>query len=169
MQAACEIFSIIVLNKCFSLKFTREFKTGVIAILILANWGRVSYLPWSNTVIENGYQLLGFAGSALAVWLGLGRRWAGVVNLGSTFFVLYLYTKLFDWFWDWMPKYLFFLLLGLVAVLLLVVMRRFRARTGEASSPGHCWRHWRCWSWSISWCWRVWPGTDPVNPRRAWR
>ena len=61
-------------------------------------------------------------------------RWAGVVNLGSTFFVLYLYTKLFDWFWDWMPKYLFFLLLGLVAVLLLVVMRRFRARTGETAA-----------------------------------
>ena len=92
----------------------------------------LSYLPWSNTAIENGYQLLGFAGSALTVWLGIRRHWPGVVNLGSTFFVLYLYTKLFDWFWDWMPKYLFFLLLGLVAVLLLVVMRRFRARTGEA-------------------------------------
>lgn len=105
-----------------------------LAILILANWGRVSYLPWPNTVIENGYQLLGFAGSALAVWLGIRRHWAGVVNLGSTFFVLYLYTKLFDWFWDWMPKYLFFLLLGLVAVLLLVVMRRFRARSAGAAA-----------------------------------
>jgi uncharacterized membrane protein len=103
-----------------------------LAILILANWGRISYLPWSNTAIENGYQLLGFAGSALAVWLGIRRHWPGVVNLGSTFFVLYLYTKLFDWFWDWMPKYLFFLLLGLVAVSLLMVMRRLRARTGEA-------------------------------------
>jgi uncharacterized membrane protein len=106
----------------------------LLAILILANWGRISYLPWSNTAIENGYQLLGFAGSALAVWLGIRRHWPGIVNLGSTFFVLYLYTKLFDWFWDWMPKYLFFLLLGLVAVLLLAVMRRFRARSVEAAA-----------------------------------
>lgn len=99
-----------------------------VAILILANWGRASYLPWTNTTIENSYQLLGFVASALTVWLGVRRHWPGVVNLGSTFLVLYLYTKLFDWWWGWMPKYLFFALLGLVAVLLLLVLRRLRRR-----------------------------------------
>ena len=101
------------------------------AILVLANWGRGSYLPFANTTIENSYQVLGFLATGLAVWLGIRRHWPGVVNLGSTFFVLYLYTKLFDWWWDWMPKYLFFLLLGLVAVLLLLVLRRLRGRDAE--------------------------------------
>ena len=101
------------------------------AVLVLANWGQGSYLPFTVTVIENSYQALGFVATGLAVWLGIRRHWPGVVNLGSTFFVLYLYTKLFDWWWDWMPKYLFFLLLGLVAVLLLLVLRRLRGRGAE--------------------------------------
>ncbi len=105
-----------------------------IAILILANWGRISYLPFASNSIENFYQLLGFATTGLAVWLGIRRHWPGVVNLGSTFFVLYLYTKLFDWWWDWMPKYLFFLLLGLVAILLLLVLRRLRGMGGGVTT-----------------------------------
>jgi predicted RND superfamily exporter protein len=33
-----------------------------------------------------------------------------------------------DWWWDWMPKYLFFLVIGLISVALLVVFKRLRAR-----------------------------------------
>jgi len=102
-----------------------------IAILILSNWGGISYLPWSNGMIEGAYQTLGFIGSALAIWLGIRRHWAGLANLGSTFFVIYLYTKLFDWWWDWMPKYLFFLLLGLIAIGLLLGLKRLRGLAME--------------------------------------
>jgi uncharacterized membrane protein len=49
------------------------------------------------------------------------------VNTGMTFFVIFLYTKFFDWWWEIMPKYLFFLVLGLTAILLLLVLRRLRA------------------------------------------
>ncbi|MEE9493141.1 MAG: DUF2157 domain-containing protein [Gammaproteobacteria bacterium] len=102
-----------------------------IAILIMANWGRNSYLPFSTEAIENAYQLAGFVLSSIVVWLGIRRHWPGLVNLGSTFFVLYLYTKLFDWFWDWMPKYVFFLIVGLMAILLLFVLQRLRGCSQE--------------------------------------
>ena len=49
-----------------------------------------------------------------------------MVNTGVTLFVIFFYTKLFDWWWDTMPKYLFFLVLGLTAILLLVVFKRLR-------------------------------------------
>ncbi len=98
-----------------------------IAVLILANWGRISYLPWDTDVIEGFYQTVGFVLSAAVIALGIRCRWPGTTNLGCTFFVLYLYTKLFDWWWDWLPKYLFFLLLGLIAVGLLLILKRFRA------------------------------------------
>lgn len=98
-----------------------------IAILILSNWGRGSYLPWSSSVIEASYQVLGFLLSGGVIALGIRRHWPGLTNLGSTFFVLYLYTKFFDWWWDWLPKYLFFLALGLCAILLLLVLKRLRA------------------------------------------
>ncbi len=98
-----------------------------IAILILANWGRISYLPWSPDLIESVYQVLGFLLAGGVIALGIRQRWPGITNLGSTFFALYLYTKFFDWWWDWMPKYLFFLLLGLSAILVLLVLKRVRA------------------------------------------
>jgi uncharacterized membrane protein len=105
-----------------------------IAILILANWGRISYLHWSPTHIEYFYQVSGFVLAGAAIALGIRRRWSGVTNLGCTFFVLYLYTKLFDWWWDWMPKYLFFLLLGLMAIGLLLVLQRLRSAGREVLS-----------------------------------
>ncbi|HEY5292425.1 MAG TPA: DUF2157 domain-containing protein [Burkholderiales bacterium] len=95
-------------------------------MLVLANWGQASYLYLDPKVIQGFYQILGFAGSAGAIWLGARRNWPEVLNTGVTFFVVFLYTKFFDWWWEIMPKYLFFLVLGLTAVLLLFVLRRMR-------------------------------------------
>lgn len=100
--------------------------TLFLPILVLANWGRLSYLALDSDFIKYGYQVLGFAGSAAAIWYGVRRGWAHVVNTGVVFFIVFLYTKFFDWWWEYMPKYLFFLVLGLTAVLFLVVLRRLR-------------------------------------------
>ena len=82
--------------------------------------------------------MLPFVGAA-AVWVGARRHWPAVVNTGVTFFVIFLYTKLFEWWWQTMPKYLFFLVVGLSAVLLLFVFRRLRTRglsvAGKEAKP----------------------------------
>ena len=107
---------------------------GLLAVflpmLVLANWGDASYFDFSASNIEASYQLLGFVCAALVIWLGVRRDWSDVVNTGLTFFVIFLYTKLFDWWWASMPKYLFFLLLGLTAVLILLILRRLRSANG---------------------------------------
>ncbi len=112
--------------------------TLFLPMLVLANWGQISYLDFDRTLIQGFYQVLGFVGSAAAIWLGTRRHWPEVVNTGLTFFVIFLYTKFFDWWWDIMPKYLFFLVIGLSAVLLLFVFKRLRAggfkAAGEASA-----------------------------------
>ena len=105
-----------------------------ISILILSNWGRISYLPLGRKTIEYSYQVLGFAGAGLTVWMGIRKHWPGTTNLGSTFFAIFLYTKFYDWWWDWMPKYLFFLVIGLVAVLLLLILKRLRGMSREVAS-----------------------------------
>lgn len=97
-----------------------------VPMLVLGHWGRGSYLVLDAALIEGGYQLAGFAGSAFAIWAGARRNWPEMMNTGIVFFVLFLYTKFFDWWWEIMPKYLFFLVLGLVAVLILLVLRRLR-------------------------------------------
>jgi uncharacterized membrane protein len=96
-------------------------------ILVLANWGHGSYLELDANLIEGCYEVLGFIGSAATIWLGARRNWADVVNTGVTFMVLFLYTKIFDWWWEIMPKYLFFLVVGMSALLILFVLKRLRA------------------------------------------
>jgi len=100
--------------------------TLLLPILVLSNWGEISYLDFDHKLIEGAYQLLGFLASAAFVWIGARRHWPEVVNTGLVFFVIFLYTKFFDWWWQIMPKYLFFLVIGLSAVLLLLVFKRLR-------------------------------------------
>jgi uncharacterized membrane protein len=95
-------------------------------MLVLANWGYFSYLVMDRNLIQGLYQTLGFLGTATLIWYGTRRHWYDVVNTGVTLFVIFFYTKLFDWWWDAMPKYLFFLLMGLTAILLLVVFKRLK-------------------------------------------
>lgn len=95
-------------------------------MLVLANWGEGSYLPFSDDAIEAGYQIAGLLLGGAAITLGLRRGWRETVNTSTTFLVVLLFTKLFFWWWDWMPKYLFFLLIGLLAVGMLLLLQRLR-------------------------------------------
>jgi uncharacterized membrane protein len=91
-----------------------------------------SYLPLAAPILTVAYQLLAFGSAAAVIWLGLRRRLADLVNIASAFFALFLFDRLIDWWWDWMPRYLFFLIVGAIAVLLLLVFRRLRSRaTGK--------------------------------------
>ena len=101
--------------------------TVFLPVLVMGNWGNSSYLDWDSDLIEGFYQVVGFVATSFAVWLGVRKQWPEVINTGVTFFIIFLYTKIFDWWWEVMPKYLFFLVLGLVAVLFLVVLKRLRA------------------------------------------
>ncbi|QEI13760.1 DUF2157 domain-containing protein [Cellvibrio japonicus] len=97
-----------------------------IAVLILANWGGASYLPWERKPIEGFYQVIGFGFAALLILYGLRAGRPYLMLTGNVFFALFLFTKFFDWWWDWLPKYLFFLLIGLTAILAMMVFNRLR-------------------------------------------
>ena len=98
----------------------------LLPILILSHWGAGSYLDFDRKLIEGGYQVAGFALSAATIALGVRHGWPETINTGITFFVIFLYTKIYDWCWAIMPKYLFFLVVGLVAVLVLLILKRVR-------------------------------------------
>ena len=95
-------------------------------MLVLANWAEGSYLRLDADLIENAYQLLGFVASALLVWLGSRRDWPEVALFGQLAFILFLGIKMVDWWWELLPKYLFFLILGLAAILALLILGRLR-------------------------------------------
>lgn len=98
----------------------------LIPVLILSNWASVSYLSFSNSVMEGFYQIVGFSVSVLLIWIGIRKNWSDVTHTGNVFFVIFLYTKFFDWWWDWLPKYIFFFLIGLTAILFLTIFKRLK-------------------------------------------
>ena len=105
-------------------------------MLLLSHWGGGSLMPFAARHIEWFYQIAGFAAAAVVVALGIRRNWPETAQCGVVFFSIFLYTKFFDWCWDWMPKYLFFFLVGLTALLVLIVLRRLRAaRQEQAEAP----------------------------------
>jgi uncharacterized membrane protein len=100
----------------------------LLPMLVLAHWGAASYLALEPSLVAGIYQALGLALCAAIVAYGVRRHWPEVVNTGVAFFGIFLFSKFFDWWWKWMPKYLFFLLIGMSAVVLLLVFRRLRGR-----------------------------------------
>jgi uncharacterized membrane protein len=97
-----------------------------IPLLILWHAGADSFLPLDAKVIERSYQTIAFLVAALTVWLGIRHSYPGTVNLGAAFFTICLYVKFVDWWWDWMPKYAFFFVVGAVAIALLLAFGRMR-------------------------------------------
>ena len=97
-------------------------------MLYLSAQGQSSYLPLDDKAVEHFYQMFGVVAAAAAVWIGIRQSWTGVVNTGTAFFTIFLFFRLIDWWWDWMPKYLFFLMIGLVAIGLVAVFKRLRIK-----------------------------------------
>jgi uncharacterized membrane protein len=102
-----------------------------LALIILSNAGQFTFLPFGRKTVEGVYQVAGLAAAVAAIWTGVRSRLAESVNLGSVFFAVLLFNRLFVWWWDWMPKYLFFLIIGVIALVLLAVFRRLRAGSGK--------------------------------------
>jgi hypothetical protein len=98
-----------------------------LSLLTLWHAGNDSFLPLDPKSIERTYQLVAFITAAFTIWAGIRHNYSGIVNLGAAFFTIFLYAKFVDWWWDWMPKYLFFLMIGSVAIGLLLAFRKIRS------------------------------------------
>lgn len=110
---------------------------GLLAILLpalfLSAQGSASYLQWETNNIETFYQMAGVLASGAAVWIGVRKNWSEVTNTGTLFFVIFLFLRLVEWWWDSMPTYLFFLLIGVVAICLVAIFKRLRGRARSAA------------------------------------
>jgi hypothetical protein len=100
----------------------------LVPLIFLSTWSGVfSYLRWPERVLGSIYDVAGFALGGAALWMGFRKGWRDVVQAATAFLVVFLYAKCFDWWWDWMPRYLFFLLLGGLAVAVLIILGRVRS------------------------------------------
>lgn len=99
-----------------------------LALIALGSWGAGSYLPWPVDAVEAAYQVVGFLTAAAVAALGVRRGWNDLVHLGTVAIVVLLWIKFVDWWWDWMPKSLFFLLVALIALGAMLALAHLRKR-----------------------------------------
>jgi len=99
------------------------------SLLIMSHWGEASYFDLRNKTIEGIYQFAGFVFSLAAIWFGIHKSFQAITNIGSISFVIFLYSRFYDWWWEWMPKYLFFLIIGVTAILALLIFKYLRNLT----------------------------------------
>ena len=64
---------------------------------------------------------------------GLRSGQRETVLIGSLFAAIFVLARFVDWWWDWMPKYLFFLILTAIALTWLWALRIVRRRLTEAA------------------------------------
>jgi hypothetical protein len=108
---------------------------GLLALLLMSVVGHSCCGVMDGTTVVAGYQLAGLGLSAAVLAHGFRSGRGSLVNLGAAAFVMFLYVRLHAWWWDWMPKYLFFFLIGLIAFGLLLVFRRLRRGLAGVTTP----------------------------------
>jgi hypothetical protein len=101
-------------------------------ILVLSSSATSSLVPFAADAIRLCYQLTAVVAAIVVIGGGLRRGSNDDVTIGSLFAGAFLLTRFVDWWWDWMPKYLFFLILAAVAIGWLWLLRLARSRVEVA-------------------------------------
>jgi hypothetical protein len=107
------------------------FAIGFLALLVLSASGSSSAAPIDARVIEAIYQGVMLVGCVATLVVAIRQRWEETVALVSVLLVLFLLIRYVDWFWDLLPRYLFFLTLAALAFASLIALRRMRSRVAE--------------------------------------
>ncbi len=101
---------------------------GLGGLLLLSTTASASLMTVDNRVVEGLYQAAMLVVSIAILVLAIRRRWNETVNLVSVFLALFLLIRFVDWFWDLLPRYVFFLALAVLSFIWLFVLRRIRGR-----------------------------------------
>jgi hypothetical protein len=103
-------------------------------VLVLSSTGSPTVLPLDTATVKVLYQLAAIASAIAVIGAGLRRAYNDAVLVGAVFAGLFILTRFVDWWWDWMPRYLFFLILAAVALGWLWLLRVARRRLEGAAA-----------------------------------
>jgi hypothetical protein len=101
---------------------------GFLGLLLLSAAGSASLLPTAASVSELIYQGMILVATTTALAVGIRWRWPETVYLAAAALTIFLCGRFVDWFWDAIPRFVFFLLLAGMAFAWLLALRRLRTR-----------------------------------------
>jgi hypothetical protein len=106
----------------------------VLGLLLVGESGNFSgFTSVSVRTIAHAYQVVSAVALATMMVWGIRQDQRVVTLVGTVGAVLFLYLRLVDWFWKLVPQWLFFLMVGGLALAVLLVLRRLR-RVGVAAT-----------------------------------
>jgi hypothetical protein len=106
----------------------------VLGLLLVGESGNFSgFTSVSVRTIAHLYQVVGAVVLTTMITWGIRRDQRVVTLVGTVGAVFFLYLRLVDWFWKLVPQWIFFLMVGALALAVLFVLRRLR-RVGEAAA-----------------------------------
>jgi hypothetical protein len=105
---------------------------ALLPLLILSSVEGLSLLPLDAGTVRILYQMIACAAACGVIALSLRRAQLETLAIGSVFAGFFIVTRFVEWWWDWMPKYLFFLIIAGVAIGWLWGLRRARRRLEPA-------------------------------------
>jgi hypothetical protein len=101
---------------------------ALLAVLFVAHSHPDTLLPWSRGTAGVFYQILALVVAIGVVALGVRKGRGETLVLGAIFAACFLIGRFVDWWWDWMPKYLFFLIIAATCIAWLWLLGRLRRR-----------------------------------------
>ncbi len=112
----------------FSLVWRLAGVFGIVAPLLLLGLHTGGSWFGRSHALELTYQALGLVVFVAMVTVGLRRDDAVMARGGAVALVIFLFFRMMDWFWDAIPNWLFFLLVGALAFAVLRVLKSLRER-----------------------------------------
>jgi lipid-A-disaccharide synthase-like uncharacterized protein len=113
------------------------FAVGFAGLLLLSTAGPASLLPTPSRVTEVIYQAAMLIAATTALVVSVRKQWTETVFIAAAALTLFIFIRFVDWFWDALPRFVFFFLLAAVAFAWLVALRRLRARVDKSQHGFH--------------------------------
>ncbi len=106
----------------------------VIPLLILGINGAFSWFDHGRAV-ERAYQLVGAITFVAMLAQGIRRDDTILTRVGTGALLVFLFFRMMDWLWVAIPNWLFFLIVGALAMAALLLMRQLRLRGRRPLDP----------------------------------
>lgn len=104
---------------------------GLLAVLLVAHSNPDTLLPLSPSTVGRVYQGAAALLAVLVIALGVRRGRSETLIVGALFAAFFLLGRFLDWWWNWMPKYLFFLIVGSTCLAWLWMLGTLRRRAAQ--------------------------------------
>ncbi len=109
-----------------SRSFQADVSISVIALLMAGITLTTIYLPASEKVYMILFNVIFLGLLTLLLYAGYNMEDIGIVSTAMFWFILLIFARYFDFFWELLPRSLFFMLGGFVLLVISIILERKR-------------------------------------------